>query len=249
MIGIEHWIIEIGIGLLGFWAVWKSLPRDPNIPWIQFQSDVVGALKGELVSEPVFPKPFTLLDWTDIASDSQHLQEYLQKRLADWIVVGTESVVSSWHGSTSTEAVLVDWSNATKVLSRLEQRLTERSQRFVFVTSGKDSGLLLQFLHANPPVRDFTGAVVLINPELEADWMNEYFTNKEMDVEANISVPYFVCQSQGVSFQFTPPADESGWKAIEVIQCAPSVHQWFEENNGMWVQMLAMLMVKRKESA
>ena len=69
-----------------------------------------------------------------------------------------------------------------------------------------------------------------------------------MDVEANVSVPYFVCQSEGQSFQFVPSIDEGGWKAIDVIQCDSMVHQWFQEQNAMWVQVLAMLMVKRKES-
>ncbi len=248
MIGIDHWIIEIGIVLLGLWAVWKSLPRDPDIPWIQFQANVVRALMGESVHEPVSPKPFTLLEWTDITSDSQKLQDYLHKRLADWIVVGTAEMVHDWRESISIQTLSVEWSDSSEVLAQLEKRLTERSQRFVFVTSATDSDQLIHFLHANPPVRDFTGAVVLLEPQLEAEWMQEQFNNKEMDVEANVSVPYFVCQSEGVSFQFMPPVDESGWKAIELIQCDPIAHQWFQEQNSMWVQILAMLMVKRKES-
>ena len=59
----------------------------------------------------------------------------------------------------------------------------------------------MSFLHANPAVRDFTGAVLLIEPEFDEDWMIAHFNNKEMDVEANISVPYFVCQPEGESFQ------------------------------------------------
>ena len=146
------------------------------------------------------------------------------------------------------KTLCVDWSNSKEVLARLEEMLTERSQRFVFLTNGNDSELLLRFLHANPPVRDFTGAVLLMEPALEEDWMLEHFNNTQMDVEANVSVPYFVCLPDGQSFQFVPSVDESGWKAIEVIQCDSMVHQWFQEQNTMWVQVMAMLMVKRKES-
>ena len=248
MIGIDHWIIEIGIVLLGLWAVWKSLPRDPDIHWVQFQENVVRGLIGEPIHEPMSPKPFTLLEWTDIASDSERRQDYVRKRLMDWIVVGTDALVHGWHESISIQTLSVDWSNSTDVLDRLEKRLTERSQRFVFVTSAIDCDQLIQFLHANPPVRDFTGAVVLLEPELQTEWMQEHFNNKEMDVEANVSVPYFVCQTEGVSFQFMPPVSESGWKAIDVIQCDPIAHQWFQEQNSMWVELLSMLMVKRKES-
>lgn len=248
MIGIEHWVIESAIALLGLWAVWKSLPRDPNIPWSHFQANIIHALMGNSLPEPVFPRPFTLLEWTDIRSDSPQLQVYLQKRLTDWIVVGTDPLVGKWCGYLSTKTLCVDWSNTAEVLSQLEETLKDRSQRFVFLSSGEDSGLLLQFLHANPPVRDFTGAVLLIEPHLDEEWMLEHFNNKQMDVEANVSVPYFVCQSEGQSFQFVPPADESGWKAIEMIQCDSMVHQWFQEQNTMWVQVMAMLMVKRKES-
>ena len=92
MIGIEHWIIETGIVLLGLWAVWRSLPRDPNIPWRQFQADTINALMGNALSEPVFPRPFTLLEWTDITSDSPQLQTYLQKRLEEYKEVKTLQV-------------------------------------------------------------------------------------------------------------------------------------------------------------
>ena len=146
------------------------------------------------------------------------------------------------------ERAVCDWQQPDKVLSQLEEQLQDRAQRFVFVAKRSQTKALLRFLHANPAVRDFTGAVVLIEPDLDEDWMIAHFNNKEMDVEANISVPYFVCQPEGESFQFMPSHDESGWKAIDVIQCDQSVLQWFHEQNMMWVQMLAMLMVKRKES-
>jgi hypothetical protein len=114
--------------------------------------------------------------------------------------------------------------------------------------SAADATQLMKLLYANPAVRDFTGAVVLLEPILEETWMIKHFNNKDMDVEANISVPYFVCQPPGVSFQYRPPKDENGWKAIEVIQCNEQLQQWFKADNPMWIQILAMLMVKRKES-
>ena len=213
------------------------------------QADIINTWMGTSVSEPVFPRPFTLLEWTDITPIPHNFKRTYKNDWTDWIVVGTDSLVGIWRENLLTKTRSVDWSNSKEVLARLEETLTERSQRFVFLTSGTDAqSCCLTFLHANPPVRDFTGAVLLIEPDLEDDWMHEQFNNKQMDVEANVSVPYFVCQPGGQSFQFVPSVDESGWKAIEVIQCDSMVHQWFQEHNVMWVQMLAMLMVKRKES-
>ena len=248
MLGIEHWLIESGIVLLGAWAVWKSLPRDPKIAWNQYQSDVLMCLDGVTPDTPSYPKPFTLLEWADVHPASETLLTYLQNRLQDWIPVGTQGAIQHWEQACTSERMVVDWSNGAQVLSQLEERLQERSQRFVFVASKQDATSLLEFLHANPPVRDFTGAVVLMDPNLDADWMGEHFNDKEMDVEANISVPYFVCQSEGETFQFVPSADENGWKAIEVVQVNTAALNWFYERNRQWVQLLAMLMVKRKES-
>lgn len=248
MLGIEHWLIEGGIVLLGAWAVWKSLPRDPNIPWVEYQSDILGCLDGAAPTEPAYPKPFTLLEWSDIQSDSVTVMAYIQKRLQDWIPVGREKTIQSWDQVCPSESMIVDWSNPKQVLTQLEGRLQERSQRFIFVASTDDASRLLKFLHANPPVRDFTGAIVLMEPELDADWMQTHFNDKEMDVEANVSVPYFVCQEEGESFGFVPATDENGWKAIEVVQVDSAALTWFRENNRLWVQLMAMLMVKRKES-
>jgi len=248
MLGIEHWLIESGIVLLGAWAVWKSLPRDPKIAWDQYQSDILTCLNGVPPDTPSDPKPFTLLEWSDVQAASETLLIYLQNRLQDWIPVGTQEAILYWEQVCRSEPMIVDWSNGVQVLSQLETRLQERSQRFVFVASKQDAASLLGFLHANPPVRDFTGAVVLMDPYLDADWMGNHFNDKEMDVEANISVPYFVCQSEGEAFQFVPSADENGWKAIEVVQVNTAALNWFHERNTQWVQLLAMLMVKRKES-
>ena len=248
MIGTEHWIIESMILLLGMWAVWKSLPRDPNIPWVQFQEDLRQSLQGSIPSEPRFPKPFTLLEWADISSDSEPLRDYLSKRLQNWIVIGEDALTIGFNKGILMKSAVCDWQEPDKLLSLLEEQIQDRSQRFVFIAKGSQTKDLLRFLHANPAVRDFTGAAVLLEPELQTEWMQEHFNNKEMDVEANISVPYFVCQPEGEAFHLIPQKDESGWKAIEVIQCDPVVLQWFHEQNVMWVQMLAMLMVKRKES-
>ena len=109
MIGIEHWMIESGIVLLGMWAVWKSLPRDPSIPWEQFQEDLNQSLQGASPSEPVFPKPFTLLEWTDISSDSVRLWDYLSKRLKDWIVVGEDVHLIGWSEVSVGKVYAIGW--------------------------------------------------------------------------------------------------------------------------------------------
>ena len=145
---MEHWIIESGIVLLGIWAVWKSLPRDPDISWAPFQEDLRQCLLGASPSEPVFPKPFTLLEWTDISSDSERLRDYLSNRLKDWIVVGEDAHLLGWGDNVSMRVVACDWQDSKEILSQLEEQLEDRSQRFVFVAKGSQANDLIAFLHA-----------------------------------------------------------------------------------------------------
>ena len=67
----------------------------------QFQEDLRQSFLGASPSEPVFPKPFTLLEWTDISSDSVRLWDYLSKRLKDWIVVGEDVHLIGWSDNVS----------------------------------------------------------------------------------------------------------------------------------------------------
>ena len=250
MVGLqlEHWILEIGIVILGLWAVWNSLPRDPNIEWSEYQRDLLTALKQQPVVDPFYPKPLTLLTWSDLQVDSAEVHAVLQRRLTDVMVVGRAERIDTWGTQLGQSLVTVDWSAVETLLATLENALTETAQRFVFVVEGADTQVLLTFLHANPAVRDFTGAVLAIEPIVNVEWMTEHFNNDEMDVEANISVPYFVCHEVGSSFSPRVKVTDAGWKAIDVIECDSDVLPWARSNDPSWVVYMGLLLSKRKES-
>jgi len=250
MVGLqmEHWILEVGIVVLGLWAVWNSLPRDPNISWSEYQQDLLKALEQLSIVDPLYPKPLTLLEWSDIKVDSKEVHLVLQRRLADLIVVGRTEHVDVWKRQLELSTLSVDWSQTDSLLASLEAALTVSSQRFVFVVEEADAEVLLAFLHAHPAVRDFTGAVLFIDPIVNAEWMMEHFNNDEMDVEANISVPYFVCLGDEASSFPMPTVTDAGWKAIDVIECASDVLPWARSNDPHWVIYMGLLLSKRKES-
>lgn len=250
MVGLqlEHWILEVGIVVLGLWAVWNSLPRDPNISWSEYQQDLLKTLQQFPIVDPLYPKPLTLLEWSDIKVDSKEVHLVLQRRLADLIVVGRTGRVDVWKQQLEQSILTVDWSETDSLLESLESVLTVSSQRFIFVVEGEDAQLLLAFLHEHPAVRDFTGAVLCIDPIVNSEWMAEHFNNDEMDVEANISVPYFVCLEVGVSSFPIPTVTDAGWKAIDVIECASDVLPWARSNDPHWVIYMGLLLSKRKES-
>ena len=78
--------------------------------------------------------------------------------------------------------------------------------------------------------------------------MAAHFNNDEMDVEANISVPYFICLGDGASSFPIPTATDAGWKAIDVIECDSYVLPWARSNDPHWVIYMGLLLSKRKES-
>lgn len=254
-LNLEHWVLEVGIAFLGAWAVWKSLPTDPEIDWQQFQLALGHAFQGQEPDTGIFSRPLNLVSWSALKVDASlttsedldpQLLAVLGRKLEDTIVVGSEELVADWVRLFELQRLIADWSSDS-LLPDLEKVLERRSQRFIFVVQGEDVQRMLVFLHANPAVRDFTGAIVVIEPVVDNAWVQKHFNHTEMDVEANLSIPYFVCESTPTNV-FTVASDPSGWKAIEVIDCFPEVLQWMTEKSLLWVVWIAMLLSKRKES-
>ncbi len=254
---LEHWIIEGVIVLLGAWAVFKSLPREPDVDWAAYQQSLLATLLGDSVENSICDQPLRLLEWTDIHKGSDKVRSVFRRRLDGWIVVTNEDRAAEraeWKAWADLESVSLDWDRPAAWLSQLESVLTQSSQRFLFVASQADCQQLLKFLHQHPAVRDFTGAVVCINPVLNTEWLAMHFTHANMDVEANVSIPYFVCatQSNPLPIGEGDRKGNLGWKAIDVIECDAKVQEWssMDEPQAVkrWVLYMATLLSKRKES-
>lgn len=254
---LEHWIIEVLIVLLGGWAVFKTLPREPEIDWVEYQRILFGTLFGDPVESLMYPQPLRLLEWESLQNRSDAVKDIFRRRLSGWILVANEErsvEQGSWETWAGLPSVALDWERPTEWLMELESALEQSFQRFLFVASRADCQTLLQFMHEHPAVRDFTGAVVCVHPEFDPEWLATHFTHAEMDVEANVSIPYFVCAEQSSTLVVGEASTKGdlGWKAIDVIECDATVQEWTEmdepETVTRWVLYMATLLSKRKES-
>ena len=244
--------LEVIIVALSGWALLKSLPREPQVDWMEFSHRIRQRLSG-LDVESKDGNPLMLLQWDQMYLHSETLQGRIQRRLNDHIVVGIDPLVSVWSAWLGLKSSLVNVDDPVHAMSMLESILENRAERFMIISSGTECQKWLEFLHQYPAVRDFTAAVVFLEPDFSEDWISEHFNHDEMDVEANISVPYFVL-SRGVStYLSTPPANSMGWKALEVItlqdvkECDLTSSRTDQDNEWL-VHCLSILIAKRKES-
>ena len=110
---------------------------------------------------------------------------------------------------------------------------------------------LAEYLHRSPAVRDFTSAVFLA-PELTQEWLNAHFDHDQMDVEADISVPYFVLSQSSETCISTPPPirwDGKHWKNFHsnVVECYLGADRTLKDNEWL-AHCLSIFIAKRKES-
>ena len=249
---ITSWFLELGIVVLAAWAVWKSLPKTPQIAWLNYSKNLRLRLSGRTDHEvEMFPRALGLLAWDAVEINGTLVQEIVRRKLDGWIVVGSKDL-DAWSDLIG-HKVLELPSTEDRWMTVLEQALDSTAQRFLWIVSSNQCDEALRFLHDHPAVRDYTGAIVLIEPEVDLDWLKKHFTHAEMDVEANIALPYFVLSSKQETFIQLPPDDEHGWKSIDVIPVL-SIDEVDLENvtseSALWLATLVTLMIcKRKESS
>lgn len=244
--------LEIIIVILAGWALWNSIPREPRIDWMEFGHRIRMRLSGfQIESTP--NNPLMLLQWDQIYLHSETLQERVQHRLSDYILIGEDSLIPIWSEWLGLKQSLVCVNDSGNAMSLLESALENRAERFIIVSSGNTCQKWLELLHQYPAVRDFTAAVVFLEPELSDGWILEHFNHDEMDVEANISVPYFVLSQEASTYLSTPPSNSMGWKAIEVIElqnmkeCDLHTNRTTKDNEWL-AHCLSLLIAKRRES-
>lgn len=243
--------LEIVIVALAGWALWNTLPRDPKMDWTEFSQRIRNGLSGNQM-ESLDSNPLMLLQWDQIYLHSETLRACVQRRLSDHILIGVDSLASVWSEWLGLKLALVTANESENAMSLLESALENRAERFVIVSNGTECQEWLEFLHQYPAVRDFTAAVIFLEPELSENWISEHFNHDEMDVEANISVPYFVLSREPSTYLTTPPANSMGWKAIEVIalqdlnECDLQSNRTAQDNEWL-AHCLSILIAKRKE--
>ena len=221
--------LEVMIITLAGWALWKSLPKPLHYDWTSIHAKFLLSLSGEknerwtqVAEREMIAKPFSIFTWEDIHADSEEVIAFIQRKCKHILLIGEGAIANEC-------AIVLDRPLSTlTTVEDLSQRLQKSSQRFLFIGEGKKGQELLSFLHQYPAVRDHMAGVILVNPELNADWCREHFNHREMDVEAQLSIPYFVWGTQAYDALEKPAVDERGWRAIELIDLgcvSEDVHQ------------------------
>ena len=235
---MSGWILELGILILGAWAVWKTLPRTPNIQWLEYGQILRGRLTNQLVSSnEEFPKALGLLDWNDVKLGSERVATIVEQKLDGWIVVGESDNLHYWSSLIQYKTLQLP-SETNDWMSLLENSLANTAERFFWVASGSESQKVLEFLQ---------------EPQIDVDWVDTCFTHSEMDVEANIAVPYFVLSAKSESCLTVPDENEQGWKSIDVIPILSIDEvelESLDSNSALWASTVVTIMIcKRKESS
>jgi len=304
---IDLWI-EITIGVLGLWAVWKTLPKDPELDWKYYHSLLlVTELRRGLDDQETSAKewlqkirdlvpynpnyqgmdslfeegdrslperwqllfqekniieeylmcdpgelgssfsPGSVVSWQDIIDNQDAVQAFLQRKLKHAIVVGQGSVAANLS-----EVLGVSLFSKNLDIEELSTILQGRSQRFIFCGVGEEVQQMLTFAHQYPALRDRILGMILIDPQLDSEWLDSNFTHEQMDAEANHAIPYILWSHVDLAdlrpWQSLPepPESPSGWRSIELIDLGAFPIQIKEYQKWM-NQAACFVLVKRME--
>ena len=114
-------------------------------------------------------------------------------------------------------------------------------ERLLFICSSEEVQSLLLLLHQHPGMRDVLYALILIDPIFDEQWMEEHFSQDELDAEANAPIPYIFLYTEGENRMPTPKASENGWRSIRCIDlgCPPAhTDESFAARMSMLLQAL-----------
>ena len=226
-------VIETIIVICSIWAIYATLCPKNNMNWEMFFREMLLGivptkdhsryqLENTLPKDPIYSKFSHAISWDDIGCTLEpnlgftiEIQAKLQKKLQHNILVG-EGIVSQniakFFSQTITDFQLVLQDKTDEIA----KHIVAANKRFVWIVTEKQWQPLVEFLHRYPGVRDYTRAVVAIDPVLDEAWWQKKFTQDQMDVEANIAIPYFFFVP--VSTQLIEPmASPTGWKSIQLI--------------------------------
>ena len=202
--------IEIAVILLACWAAWLSIPRRKtfrSVDVFEYAYSLWTCAKENHQPVPSI-KPAPLFDWESLVEQKERWIERLSRK-SDHLVffhLGTDLGLSSVVRKDSTPCVLS--------LDDLAQKVQHSSQRLIFTADESHVQKLLEFLHANPGLRDVVAAVICFRPQVDQDWVRTHFTHEQMDLEQNHAIPYLVLSEAPVFKEIKEP--QNGWFSIEL---------------------------------
>ena len=180
-------------------------------------------------------------DWETVATDTPLLRDRIRERdeSLHWIVRGGETVeaidgwVSHFHRLDGPKEELMD---------RLSELLSDLSRRVVFVGEGEAAQLWTELLHREAGLRDRTLAVVGIEAELDASWLEENFTHEAMDTELERNTAFFHLDfggREGCGWP-QPPIPDSLRTAVVAEELGPISVPRESESDELWVPALVL---------
>lgn len=255
--------LEIIIVICSVWAVYATLYTKHTLNWDVFFAEMWLAIlptkdpsvqntDRTIIKDPIFPKFSHTISWEDIGRNlepnlgfSRDIQTNIQKKLQHNIVVGDGVVVRNIVECLSQKTL--DFSLVMQEKTEeLSKQIVAPNQRFIWIVTGAQWQPLVEFLHKYPGVRDYTRAVVAIHPVIHADWWKANFTQEQMDVEANMAIPYFFFMPPSVELQ-EPMASPTGWKSIDLIPCREG-DGVYEANYLFLSKIIVLTLVKYQET-
>lgn len=131
----------------------------------------------------------------------------------------------------------------------------DAADRFVLVAGGAQAAILLRTLQAFDGLRDRVLAVVLIDPQLEAEqaWLATHFNHQDFDTELARPTGWFqlrfvprdaheaLLQTKSLALP-APPAQESGRVAIELVELG-LLPGHVQEADALWLSRALVLTV------
>ncbi len=162
------------------------------------------------------------MDWKKLGEGEPELMALVKRRLGDfrllWFGVGAVELPGlTLHalkeGSLGASPEQQAWEK------ELEQQVGKG--KVILAASGAAVMGLLKLLHDAPGLRDRCHAVILVEPELEKEWVPANFTHAAFDTELNRVTPYLVLRlDRSQSTLATPPEPPTGRVAVEVLDLA-----------------------------
>jgi len=180
-------------------------------------------------------------DWESVASDAALVRERLLERdsALHWVVRGGEAVgaleglVTHFHRMDGPREALMD---------ELGELLSDLSRRVVFVGEGAAAQEWTELLHAEAGLRDRTLALVGIEAELKAAWLEEHFSHEAMDTELERHTAFFHLAFEGVEERGwpQPPVPDSLRTSVVAEELGPLLVPRGAEPDLLWAQALVL---------
>jgi hypothetical protein len=215
---------------LAIYAGWQMLPRPLLLPWDDlFKTALEASVAGTAPSttDPsVDPRTGLGFDWAAFASWAPETRAAIARRLGSivWMTAGTDLDVPAEIDARNVRLEGLDADGArARLVERVEGELDEAHERLVFVVGRAEALPLLRILHAEATLRDYTRAVVLVDPDLEAaeDWIAAHFDHDALDTELNIPISYVVVRAAPGPDLPHRPMPKSGAHALDVVNLSP----------------------------